>query len=1049
MSKRTTKILASSLSAALVASMVTLPSVASAATSTQLAGLNRYETSLEIVQAGWDSSDNVIIASGESRNMADSLAAAPLAYKMGEAPILLTKTDSIPAGVLEELTSLGVKTITIVGGDNAVSPAVEAELKATGVTVERVFGADRFETSLAIAKAAFGTDATNVVIANGLASADALSVSSIAAYEGMPVLLVNNKTGLTAEQKAYIAGTTVYAVGGTTVLSDAVVGNATRLDGANRYETNAAILAKFAPDYSKIFLAKGTEANLVDALVGSAYAAKGNNPIVLVNSQDEINAKLATEVTKNIKTNSEIVSLGGKVITSTIDAVEAMKSQVLAIQSASAIGAKTLKVEFNKAVDTTKAVIAVKKGSVVLNGVVTFADDKMSATIVLPSNLVEADYVVTVTGLSDVALTSTISATAEEINKIEILADKALLNDGDVSVGVSIHNQYNEDITNNYDENDLVISTNVTTTSAGITLDDGKLTIESDGDAIEEDDRVVITILDSETGVSATKSLVASEESVVDVTTFVKMYQEDDEVLRTDSVATEYSLIVEAKDQYGNSITTPADLNEDIMVIMNDGGTNLTAGAFTYSDINDDDKDEVSMRLGDSAQLVDGTAIVTLLSKSTGEVTRINVKVEKAIQADTISIEAPELVVAGEDTELTFMVEDNEGNAVTDFDTLSAIDISANLDWEENYKDGSAKLVFLNTGATVAGTTIVTATTPSSNFESLKISYEDAAVPTVVSGIDEDVVTNVATTGSAITIELGDVLVNDQYGRDIDGVSVSVTDENGDAYATIDENNDLSVNPLTETGKETYTLAIVGEENSEFELTVNTVEKADITRYELATIGTIYEDGLEAVGVAGAYAQDLVVYGYTAADVKVEVPAAWYTVQTSTAGLNYEEEKIDADMTPDVDADNNISATVTVIVDADNAPVTLSQVVTVTGVAPEATTVDLEDVENSAEDLVLEVDEDVAYLDISNLDVLDLNDQLQAMLTAEDQYGVDFSGDAMITFTTLDEKDGTDLTRTANGSEDATLANIQTGDTFVVNFNLNGNTISTKVIAVD
>ncbi|MGK0466576.1 cell wall-binding repeat-containing protein, partial [Clostridium sp.] len=82
MSKRTTKLLASSLSVALVASMVTLPSVASAATSTKLAGLNRYETSLEIVQAGWekDSSENVIIASGENGNMADSLAAAPLAY---------------------------------------------------------------------------------------------------------------------------------------------------------------------------------------------------------------------------------------------------------------------------------------------------------------------------------------------------------------------------------------------------------------------------------------------------------------------------------------------------------------------------------------------------------------------------------------------------------------------------------------------------------------------------------------------------------------------------------------------------------------------------------------------------------------------------------------------------------------------------------------------------------------------------------------------------------------------------------------------------------
>ena len=406
MFKITKNSLAVSLSVAMLATMVTIPQVASAATSTQLSGLDRYKTSLEIVQAGWekDSSENVIIASGENKNMADSLAAAPLAYKMGEAPILLTKTDSIPAGVLTELERLGVTKITIVGGDNAVSPEVEAELKATGVTVERVSGADRFETSLEIAKAAFGTNATEVVIANGLASSDALSVSAIAAYKSMPVLLVNNRTGLTAEQKAYIAGTTVYAVGGTTVLSESVVGNATRLSGANRYETNAAILAKFAPDYSKIFLAKGTDANLVDALVGSAYAAKGNNPIVLVDAQDGINAKLVTEVTNNISANSEIVRLGGKVTTSAADAVEAMKSQELAVESVIATNSKTIEVTFTNAIDpeTLKSagvdVIKVTPGTnAVASGNITHTLSTDGKTLTLKADdFFKGDYTVAV-----------------------------------------------------------------------------------------------------------------------------------------------------------------------------------------------------------------------------------------------------------------------------------------------------------------------------------------------------------------------------------------------------------------------------------------------------------------------------------------------------------------------------------------------------------------------------------------------------------------------------------------------------------------------------
>ena len=389
--------LAVTLSLAMVASMVTIPQVATAATtSSQLSGLDRYKTSLAIVQAGWeeDSSENVIIASGETKNMADALAAAPLAYKMGEAPILLTKTDAIPDGVLEQLTRLGVEKVTIVGGESAVSATVEAELKATGVTVERVSGADRFETSLEIAKAAFGTTSTEVVIANGLASADALSISAIAANKGMPILLVNNKTGLTVEQKDYISGKTVYAVGGTTVLSEAVVGTATRLSGANRYETNAAILAEFAPDYSKIFLAKGTDANLVDALVGSAYAAKGNSPIVLVDGNNKIDTDLQAVVKANITGNSAVVTFGGTVTQAAVDTVETFKVALeaesvdaITVQSVTEGTVPTLPTTVNVTLSDGTITVATITWNAVATAVATYTN---SGTVTVNGTL--ADY---------------------------------------------------------------------------------------------------------------------------------------------------------------------------------------------------------------------------------------------------------------------------------------------------------------------------------------------------------------------------------------------------------------------------------------------------------------------------------------------------------------------------------------------------------------------------------------------------------------------------------------------------------------------------------
>ena len=341
MSKKARNLFALCIAFAMLITTLVYKSTASAAT--VLGGDNRYDTALKIVQEGWITSDSVIIARGD--DLSDALASAPLAYVKDKAPILLTKTDAIPDGVLDELVRLGATKVTIVGGTGAVSEAVEAELKATGVTVERLSGANRFATSLAIAKEAFKTAPTHVVIANGLASADALSISAIAANKGMPILLVNNKTGLSVEQKAYIAGSTVYAVGGTAVLSEAIVesattilseevpATATRLSGDNRYETNAAILAEFTPDYSKVFLAKGTNANLVDALVGSAFAALDGNPIVLVNANSTIIPSLRGILKNKLTSESTEVLLGGTVSQSAVDVFEDLKPIPLKVLS--------------------------------------------------------------------------------------------------------------------------------------------------------------------------------------------------------------------------------------------------------------------------------------------------------------------------------------------------------------------------------------------------------------------------------------------------------------------------------------------------------------------------------------------------------------------------------------------------------------------------------------------------------------------------------------------------------------------------------------------
>ncbi len=319
MHRKTRKLLAVCLTFA-VLHVSAFQSVASA--STLLEGNDRYATALKIVQAGWEKSDDAIIARGD--DLADALAAAPLAYAKGKAPILLTSPSKLPAGVMEELKTLGVKNIYIVGGVGAVSTAVENDLK--GFTIKRITGKDRVETSYNLALEAFPVAPTEVILANGLAYADALSISAIAAVKGMPILLVNNNK-LTANEKTYIAGKTVYAVGGMGVLNPKIesAANVIRLAGDNRYETNAEILKQFKPDYSKIYLANGTNPHLVDALTGSALAAKTNSPVVLVDGNSTINTKLLGVVQASIREDSQEIILGGTVAQSAADAIETLK----------------------------------------------------------------------------------------------------------------------------------------------------------------------------------------------------------------------------------------------------------------------------------------------------------------------------------------------------------------------------------------------------------------------------------------------------------------------------------------------------------------------------------------------------------------------------------------------------------------------------------------------------------------------------------------------------------------------------------------------------
>jgi putative cell wall-binding protein len=99
----------------------------------------------------------------------DSISCGAFAARSGT-PILLTETDRLTATTAAAIRDLGARRAVICGGDAAVSEAVASTLRGSGVTVQRVAGATRVETAVAVATDLFGFASAagrDLVVVNG------------------------------------------------------------------------------------------------------------------------------------------------------------------------------------------------------------------------------------------------------------------------------------------------------------------------------------------------------------------------------------------------------------------------------------------------------------------------------------------------------------------------------------------------------------------------------------------------------------------------------------------------------------------------------------------------------------------------------------------------------------------------------------------------------------------------------------------------------------------------------------------------------------------
>lgn len=320
------------------------PVLAGTTAEERLAGFDRYQTAVAISQNGWKSADYAVVARGD--DFADALCAGPLAAKY-KGPILLTESGSLNSHTLKELKRLGVKHLFIVGGPGAVFQSVEDALKAGGIeTIERIYGNTQYDTSVKIAEKI--GQSGKVVLATGSDYPDALSVSVIAANQGMPILLTE-KDSLPAAVLDYFqskAVTQTYIVGGTGVISSSIensVPGPVRIAGNDRYETNVAVMKEFDNEFNfdNIYVAIGGGPNgneFADALTGAVLAAKTFSPLVL--TAQTLPAATGDYLQTKLLLSSKVTGLGGRsvVAASVLTGIAAAKEKIPVAEKYSAAG---------------------------------------------------------------------------------------------------------------------------------------------------------------------------------------------------------------------------------------------------------------------------------------------------------------------------------------------------------------------------------------------------------------------------------------------------------------------------------------------------------------------------------------------------------------------------------------------------------------------------------------------------------------------------------------------------------------------------------------
>ena len=296
-------------------------------TPARIDGDDRVDTAAIAAEVTFDASTTTAVVARDD-DFPDALAGAAAAGAE-DGPVLLVRSDAVPERTSEVLTSLAIERIVIIGGDEAVSHAVQEQLSLKYETT-RLGGEDRYATAAAVGRHVaasvgvgnmFGDRAALLV--SGEDFPDALASGPLAYSGHLPILLTraDELAAATTQALTELGIARVLIVGGPAAVSTTVETRVTdlgiaveRVGGDNRRDTAARFADRLVDTWQysaeRPMLARGDD--FPDALAAAPRGGAVEAPVLLTRTPDALSPATRGWLAERCRGVEAVQAVGGR-----------------------------------------------------------------------------------------------------------------------------------------------------------------------------------------------------------------------------------------------------------------------------------------------------------------------------------------------------------------------------------------------------------------------------------------------------------------------------------------------------------------------------------------------------------------------------------------------------------------------------------------------------------------------------------------------------------------------------------------------------------------